>query len=745
MKPEIKNLQPDWKNSPSVNDLSSDLVSASSYQERVRDKLRRYANIRSGGKKITAEVGKSTSRPKVVRKFNEWKYASMEEPFLSTSDMFDVLPRTAEDMEAAKQNAILLNYQWGTKIDKVKLVGDIVRSFVDEGTIIVKVGWSSREELAVVEEDEPVYATAEESLKLLQEAVQQGRMSPEQAQAMVELGEPVQTGTKKVYVERVSLRENRPSYEVCIPSNVTIDPTCDGILEEANFVIHEFDTSYSELKVQEQIVDTETKEVSGIYSNLESIAFESIDKSYDDFLSVGSNEFTYSDKARKKVRAYEYWGFWDIDGTGELTSIVATWVGNTMIRLEKNPFAHNELPFSIAQYMPVKREVHGEPDAELLEENQTSIGRMVRAAEDITDSRAEGQTFIDEGFFPNPTQKNNYENKKTTYYRSGFNPATAIYKTKVEDIPRAVFDMINLQQTDAESLTGTKAFGGGNGLSGSALGSSATGIRSALDATAKRELSILRRLSALFKSMARLTISNNQEFLSEEEVVRITGKEFVTIRRDDLAGEFDLKVTISTPEKDQQQASDLAMVLQTGQGNLPFEITQFIWTQLAELKNLPTLAEKLRTYRPEPDEKAIALQELELENARLANIKLKKDIEEGDSRISERLSRSIENEIDRQLKEAKKATELAKANLYDAQAEKALSETDGLDQEFIRKQDGVDRREQFEDTQLRVDAKNAEEENKHILDMQKQAAIKKANEAIRNNVGENDAEPTTTN
>jgi hypothetical protein len=61
------------------------------------------------------------------------------------------------------------------------------------------------------------------------------------------------------------------------------------------------------------------------------------------------------------------------------------------------------------------------------------------------------------------------------------------------EIPRSAIEVLQMQNNDAEALTGVKAFT--KGISGQALGVTATGIRSALDATSKRELGILRRFS----------------------------------------------------------------------------------------------------------------------------------------------------------------------------------------------------------------------------------------------------------
>jgi hypothetical protein len=274
-----------------------------------------------------------------------------------------------------------------------------------------------------------------------------------------------------------------------------------------------------------------TIETSGIYKNLNRIKtadknYDSYSQNYDATGKTYETSFEFKDKPRKKLRASEYWGYWDIDGDGSVEPIVATWIDKVLVRLEKNPFPFDGLPFSIAKYMPRANEIYGEPDGELLIENQESIGKMMRAAHDITSTQAVGQEFIDEQFFSGPSQKDNYRSGKTVYFRHGMNPKEAIYRSTVDPVPKAVFDMIEYHQNDAESMSGTKSFS--QGIGSQSLGSVATGIRSALDATAKRELSILRRLSEqLFKDIASKGIIMNQAFLEEEEVVRITNHEFV--------------------------------------------------------------------------------------------------------------------------------------------------------------------------------------------------------------------------
>ena len=397
-------LQKDWENEPTFDDLYMDYKAAQEDHSLLIAKLDEYEKNMDGGKIIKVEPGKSEVRPKLIRKQAEWKYPALEEPFLNTEDMFRVKARTFEDKPAAEQNELILNYQWTTKMNKVELVGDIVRGVVDEGTVIVKTGWEVEEKTIFVDSEEPAYGTPEQSLQMMQKLVHSGQMSEADMFSKMNNGEPMQIGVKKVQKEEIVLSKNNPMHEVCDIRNIILDPTANGVAEDLRFVIHEYDTDMSTLKSQEYSTDDIGNET-GIYKNLKKINVrddEDGEVHYDDYDGNGKqtkSNFTFRDKPRKKLRAYEYWGYWDIDGDGSVEPIVATWIDKILIRMERSPFPFDGLPFSIAKYMPRKNEVYGEPDGELLVENQESVGKMMRAAHDITSTQAVGQEFIDEQFF----------------------------------------------------------------------------------------------------------------------------------------------------------------------------------------------------------------------------------------------------------------------------------------------------------------------------------------------------------
>lgn len=611
----------DWKNEPTVDTLKNDLLAATSYHDTQMSKINRWNALMSQGvshgKKNAPVKGRSTIQPKLIRRQAEWRYSALTEPFLGSNKLFKVSPVTFEDAKAAKQNELVLNWQFNSKINKVKFIDDFVRSTVDEGTSIVRIGW--KRAVTKVIEEVPEYSyfaiQSEEELQLLQQALDLEAadprtylQSPPELMAAVEYyketGTPVmaqQTAVVAVEVEKIL--ENRPTLEVLNPANVYVDPSCNGDFDKALFVIVGYETNKAEIKRE-----------SGKYINLDAVDWENNSaQSVANFDSATDDSFRFTDKTRKKVVVYEYWGFYDINDTGELEPIVAAWIGNTLIRLEMNPFPDKKLPFILTTYLPVKRDLFGEPDAELLEDNQKIIGAVSRGMIDLLGRSANAQQGFAKGML-DPLNRKRYEDGRDYEFNPSVHPSNGIIEHKYPDIPNSAMLMLNLQNQEAEALTGVKSFSGGIG--GNSYGDVAAGIKGTLDAASKREMAILRRLAKGISVIGSKIISMNGDFLSDKEIVRVTNSEFVEISREDLAGQFDLETDISTAEIDNQKAADMAFMLQTIGNTVSQDILMLLLSQIAALKKMPDLAEKLANYKPEPDPIQQQMQEIELEKAK---------------------------------------------------------------------------------------------------------------------------------
>lgn len=675
-----------WKNEPTLLDLKTDFESVKTSQGTQINRIKHWNDLMkvTGAARPKKVKGRSSVQPKLIRRQAEWRYSALSEPFLGSNRLFKVSPSTFEDAAAARQNELVLNYQFRTKFNRVKFIDDYVRSTVDDGTCIIRTGWKRC--VVKVTQEVPVWAyyalETEEEAAALTAALElstanpreYNEKTPPEMQAavdyMLETEKPVkavQNGTEKVQVEKVI--ENRPTAEIMNPANVFIDPSCNGDIEKAMFIIVSFETCKADLLKD------------GRYKNLDKIDWEAATP-----LSQPDHETTTPDEmslkgVRKRVVAFEYWGFYDINGDGKLVPFVGTWIGNQMIRMETNPFPDQKLPFIVVPYLPVKRELYGEPDAELLEDNQAVLGAVSRGMIDLLGKSANAQHGFAKGML-DPLNRRRYELGQDYEFNPNTPPQQGLIEHKYPELPRSALEMASIQNQEAEALTGVKSFSGG--ISGEAYGDVAAGIRGVLDAASKREMAILRRLAKGIVELGNKLIAMNAAFLSEEETVRITNDEFVVIRREDLQGNFDLEVDIATAEVDNAKSQDLAFMLQTMGPSEDPGMRKLILAEIAELKRMPELAEKIRSFEPQPDPMQQKLLELQIAELEAKVLKLNEE-----------------------------------ANLAKAKAREAMANADATDLDFVEQETGTKHARDLEKMQAQSEGNKELEITKGILKTRK--------------------------
>lgn len=678
----------DWKNPPKLADLKADLLEAKPFHDAHKSKVLQWLdNLRvEGSAKPKSPKGNSAIQPKLIRKQAEWRYPALSDPFLSSPDVFNVYPVSWEDTRAAAQNQALLNYQFNTRIDKVKFVDDYVRAAVDEGTVIVRVGWEFEEELYEDDFPQVQYQVNPAVAPLHEELARKKAESPSEYELdvpeelkmahemTIEQGvpvEPIITGYQRETRSRIV--KNQPTVEVCDINNVIVDPTCNGDLDKASFVIFSFEANVAMLKKD------------GKYKNLDKIGTKnhSVLADPDHSSSTPNSNFQFRDKTRQKFVVYEYWGYWDIDGSGVLKPIVAAWVDDVLIRLEENPFPDRKVPFVMVPYLPKRKALYGEPDGELLEDNQKILGAVTRGMIDLMAKSANGQTGIRKDML-DTTNRRRFDQGQDYEFNANVDPRQGVHMHTYPEIPASAQFMVQMQNMEAESLTGVKAFTGG--ISGAGLGDTAAGVRGALDAASKRELAILRRLSNGIIKIGRKIIAMNREFLSEKEVVRVTNEEFVVVRRDDLPGNFDLRLSISTAEEDNNKAQELAFMLQTMGNSVDASMSRMLLAEIAKLRKMPELAKRIETFQPQPDPLQQRMQELQVQL----------------------LEAQLQNELAQaQDRQASAQQKLAQGGLNQAKAMNLQADTDKKNLDYIEQESGVtqERALQLHGEQARSQAK----------------------------------------
>lgn len=616
--------------------LKADLQSAESYHEEWQDKRSKWIKEYNGEPYGNERKGKATVVSRDIKKSAAWQHASIIDPFVSSPDLVRCRPTGPSDRMRAKQAEHILNYQFCRDFGRYQFISTSFKVLQREGTVVARVGWEFKEEEQEV--DVPDY-----EMRAIQTV--EGYQYQQ-----------VPTGTTHKEKQMVTVY-NRPTLEVCNNEMVYVDPTCENNIENAQFVVYKYRSNISKLK---QL---------GIYKNLDRLDTTSNEVYSEDYNYNSKDEsFKFSDGPRKELEVVEYWGNYDLNDDGVAEPIVCVWINDTIIRLEENPYPGGFLPFVSCAYDSEPFSIYGNANADLIGTDQKIKTGIKRAMLDTLDASTNAQKGI---------KKQTLDPINMKLFKAGedfeFNTtAQDIWQGQFNSIPPSVLQFYELVSQDIDGLTGNKAFTG----PGANLGSSATAARGILDATAKREIDISRNYKENFLvPILRKWHAMNGEFLDEEQVVRITEEEFVAVSRDDIAGEIDIDIEISTAELDAAKAAELSFLLQTTAQTLPFDMTKIVLADLVRLKQMPDLAKKIEQYQQQPDPVAQkeAMLRIELLKAQVANEQAK----------------AQENQVDVQLKQAKTQNELAKAG-------KTSSEKDLKDMEFLEKDMGISHQQEME-------------------------------------------------
>lgn len=657
-----------------LKNLKADMKEAERLQREWFIKREEWSSQTEGAPYGNEVDGKSKIVSKDIKKQREWMIPSITDPFLSTSDVIKCNPVTYEDAKAARQNELLLNTQFCRKFNRYNFIMKATKVLVTEGSVVIQTGWDYEEE--EVEAEVEVISVDENGMEFVDTEISM----------------------------QTNVIRNQPTAVVCRNEDIFIDPTCMDDMEKCQFVIHRYESSLNALKQD------------GRYENLDKVEAAQYNLTNDpQYLREDQTYFEFKDKPRKKFVVHEYWGNYDIDGDGIAEPIVCAWVGNTLIRLESNPYPDKKPPFVIVPFSAVPFHMFGEALAETIGDNQKIKTAITRG---MVDNMAKSNNAVV------ATRKGALDPVNRKKFLKGenfeFNGTPGdFWQGSYNQLPSSAFDMLNLQNNEIESQTGVKSFSGG--ISGNALGSTATGARGALDATATRRLNLVRNMSEnMIKPIMRKWMAYNAEFLEEEEVIRITNDEYVPIRRDDLAGKIDIDISISTSEDNAAKSQELSFLLQTVGPNEDPSIRREIMAQIMDLMRMPEQAKKIRDYQPPVDPVQQKMQELQI-------AKLEAEIEKIRADAANKLASSVENEADRDEK-------LAQAELKRAQARKLMSEADNLDLDFLKKDEMVDEQTANERDQMQYDRKMQEKQfdRLHTLEvMQAQINAKDTNIGVK--------------
>ncbi|WP_086257400.1 portal protein [Campylobacter vicugnae] len=687
-----------------LKNLKADFEASKRLKSRNDSKINTWRREYNGELYGNEKKNRSKFVYRLIKKQSEWQHAGLVDPFVSTPDIIRAKPVTWEDKEVSPKIEILLNTQFCRQFDRFNFMNKAIKVLDQEGTVVIRTGWEYKEKVikeqileeqpnpdfimlqeqamatgANLEQIAPMVEQSKNSLAMLE---QQG-LSVDQAVASGVIDPQVVAGTQQMMAEAANLEQqlqalqeqlqsipqtievpkiierlkpvcNRPTAMVCRNEDIFIDPTCQDNMDNCQFVIYRYETDMTTLKR------------AGVYKNLDKVSHtlrdsEYVSKTRDD--EGYDSSFEFSDIARKKVVVHEYWGNYDIDGDGEAEAIVCSWVNDVIIQLRDNPFPDKQPPFIVVPFNSIPFSLYGESNAELLSDTQKIQTAIIRGLIDNMAMSNNGQKGVRNGALDeyNRVKFLNGENFEFNGTPNDF------YDGHFNEFPSSTFNMLQMLNAEAESITGVKNFY--QGMHSNSLGSTATATTAIMDSAAARRLNIVRNIAEnMIKPILRKWLAYDAEFLDEETQYRITNEEFIWLKRDDLGARIDIDLAISTSEDNKATASELSFLLQTIGPSEDPNLRKMIIADICDLYKKPELAKSIREYEPKPDPLAQRLQELQIQML--------------EAQIENERAKGGRAEIDSRLKEAKTKTELAKAANIE-------SNTDSTDLDYLQKFYGV--------------------------------------------------------
>lgn len=676
--------------------FKSDFITADMARKTIDAKIEKWKSEYNGEKYGNEKAKRSNIVSRDIKKQSEWQHPALVEPFISTPDIVKAYPVTWEDRDAAKKIEILLNTQFCRQFNRYNFMNKAIKVLDQEGTCVVRLGWEVEErviERRVVEDvPNPEYLELQEQAQAIMQELQQLQMILQEVENSININDAQAYAQEKglnpnnviaqwvedntppdvkqaaeMYaaqmqeleqvmqqipptIEQINIIpslekvKNHPTAVVCRNSDIYIDPTCQDNLDRAQFIIYRYETTITELKNK------------GIYKNLDNIdlSAEVVGANSETYYDHPDKTFfSFKDYPRKRLLLHEYWGVYDLDGDGVAEPIVCCWVGDTIIRFEHNPLPDKKPPFIVVPFNTIPFTLYGESNAELISDIQKMKTAIYRGFIDNMALSNNGQKGIPMGSLDAVNRKRFLNGEHFEYIGNSLN---GFYDGHFNELPGSAFNMVQLLNSEAESITGVASYN--SGISSNSINGTATGLQGAMDSANSRRLNIVRNISEnLVKPLLRKWLAYDSEFLDEQSQVRITNEEFLWLDRADLGANIDIELTISTSDDNKAIANELAFLLQTLGPNEDPNIRRLILSEIFHLYRRPDMAKAVVEYEPQPDPLQQRLAELQAQML--------------EAQIANEQAKAGENEQDVAFKAARTETEKAKAAQMQANTNKS--------------------------------------------------------------------------
>lgn len=587
-----ENASPKESKKDIFENLKYDYKKAKEAKTEIDDLITEWRDAYDGKPYGNEKKTRSSIVMKDIAKQLEWQKPNLTEPFTACSKPVKVTPLNSQSAEPAKKGEKYINYVFTQKFNRQRFMNDVADVFGKEGTVWIRTGWDYKEEMEQKEVTAPIEKLA---------------MIPDEPSSITMNDD----GTATAVYSRSIVIKNEPTSILCRNEDVFPDPGADSE-EKLNFICYRSEETLGSLRE------------SGLYDE---DALDKLDgrigRDWDDSglrtardadLEEKGKDDDYQSKqtAMQRITIVEYWGYYDMDGDGVPEPIVATWASkfDVLLRLEENPLPGKRIPFHSAPYSNVPYSMWGNSMAYFISDNQKVRTGIMRGIIDNMSLANNGQKFIQKGTLDYVNFKRLTDGQR--YVQTNLDPKVSITDGSFNQLPQSVFNVMNMVTEETEQLSGVRS--NGPALDTISQNKTASGVASQTTMSQQRMADAVRNLSALMKAMFEDWLAYAKEFLTPEQMMTYFGSPEV-ISSDDLKGEVDVVVKVSTEMNKQTQIQQLNLMLQQAQTmaqSMPPQLINQIFAEMMDLFDKPVLADAIREYQPQPDPMAIQMQQLEM-------------------------------------------------------------------------------------------------------------------------------------
>lgn len=553
-----------------------------------------YDAYRAKGDGKKERAGHSRIKCSDIMDTIEWMMPSFIKAFAGTADSISISPQNEEDVEKAEKLERLLNWQFmGRHCKGFTVIYEWVKSCLIYGTSVIKITWQDKYikkgfDLPIATDNQIYQMQGDDMVKDLDgepQDIQAGTIIDEDVLALANTDPTLlnyigQVNAQSMHVQPVALDNFRvwrnvhgkkliksysgPLVEVISPEDFYMDPEAKSI-EDAQFVIHRVWRTYGYLK---------EKERDGIYSNVDEVkAWLDRDKEsyinseraqrYNSADVIDPSNYAIDSEgkqiARHKLEVFEWWGLLDLTDEGYQEPYLVVFCGETILRMELNPYGHGQPPFEVLRPMLDPFKFTGVSIPELVGEFQAVKTALFRQILDNVSYQNNGAWLVNRNAGVDINALLNM--RPNTIVRSNITSGAVVPLTP-PNLQGYPLTMIELVDSMLQKRTGVTSYN--QGLDANSLNKTATGITKIMDASSQRiELQARVMAETGIKPAFQKILMLNQQFMDQTVVIRVFNKP-LEISPDDLIGDFDVSVDVGgATSKNETRVQQMMMLMQS--------------------------------------------------------------------------------------------------------------------------------------------------------------------------------------